>query len=278
MKLTLGFSPCPNDTFIFDAMVNHKIDTEGLDFDYCLEDVETLNDMAVHKKLDISKISYGVLAKIAKNYIVLSAGSALGKGVGPLLITLPGTTLKDIEKGIVAIPGEDTTAHMLFNLAYPGIHQKKFMLFSKIESSVKNKEVTAGVIIHEGRFTYENKGLSKMMDLGNYWEENLEVPIPLGGIVANRDLEPALIKKVNRLIRNSLQYAFKNYPEITNFTQENAQEMEPDVMKKHIDLYVNNYSLDLGPNGKKAVRTLLSIYEKTHRRNRINPDLPLFVD
>jgi 1,4-dihydroxy-6-naphthoate synthase len=258
MKLTIGFSPCPNDTFIFDALVNKKIDTEGLQFEPVLEDVQTLNEWALQGKLDISKISYGVLPLLLDNYIVLNAGGALGKGVGPLLITKNST--KDVSEMTIAIPGEHTTAHMLFSLAYPNARQKKFMVFSAIEDAVLNGEVDAGVIIHENRFTYQQKGLKKLVDLGEYWEQQTGNPIPLGGIVIRKDFETPLQQQVDRLIQHSLQYAFDHYPQVTDYVKQHSQEMSEAVMRQHIDLYVNDYSLQLGDDGKAAVRTFLDIY------------------
>jgi len=273
MTLTLGFSPCPNDTFIFDALVNKKIDTEGLEVKPVLEDVQTLNEWALQGKLDISKISYGVLPLLPDKYIVLNAGGALGKGVGPLLITKhDGVTLlhenrmKEVSEMTIAIPGEHTTAHMLFSLAYPQATKKKFMVFSAIEDAVLNGEVDAGVIIHENRFTYQQKGLHKLMDLGTYWEQQTGNPIPLGGIVMKKTFNSDLQQQVDRLIKRSLEYAFANYPLITDYVKQHSQEMSEQVMRQHIDLYVNDYSLQLGDDGKAAVRTFLDIYEKLNNR------------
>lgn len=260
MKLTLGFSPCPNDTFIFDALVNKKIDTEGLEFDTVLEDVQTLNEWALQGKLDISKISYGVLPLLLDKYIVLNAGGALGKGVGPLLITKNADG--EVDNMTIAIPGEHTTAHMLFSLAYPRASKKKFMVFSAIEDAVLNGEVNAGVIIHENRFTYQQKGLNKLVDLGEYWEQQTGNPIPLGGIVMQKGFDTGLQQQVDRLIKTSLQYAFDRYPSITDYVKQHSQEMSETVMRQHIDLYVNNYSLQLGKEGKAAVQTFLDIYNR----------------
>ena len=268
MELTLGFSPCPNDTFIFDALVNKKIDTEGLEVKPVLADVQTLNEWALQGKLDISKISYGVLPLLPDKYIVLNAGGALGKGVGPLLIAKhDGVTLlhenraKEVSEMTIAIPGEHTTAHMLFSLAYPKATKKKFMVFSAIEDAVLTGEVDAGVIIHENRFTYQQKGLHKLMDLGTYWEQETGNPIPLGGIVMKKTFNNDLQHQVDRLIKRSLEYAFANYPLITDYVKQHSQEMSEQVMRQHIDLYVNHYSMQLGDDGKAAVRTFLDIYE-----------------
>lgn len=270
--MTLGFSPCPNDTFIFDALVNHKIDTEGLKFEIVLEDVQTLNEWAKAGKLDVSKISYGVLPLVLDQYVVLNSGGALGKGVGPLLITKPS---KDhpaipVEEMSIAIPGENTTAHMLFSLAFPNAKNKKFMVFHEIEEAVLNGEVDAGVIIHENRFTYQHKGLIKIMDLGSYWEKTIEVPIPLGGIVIKRSIDKSIQKKTDYLIRKSLEYAFVNYPSIPDYVHRHSQEMEEAVMRQHIDLYVNNYSLELGEDGQTAVKKMLSVYQQLNASAKIN--------
>lgn len=274
MKLTLGFSPCPNDTFIFDALINKKIDTGGLSFDAVLEDVQTLNDWAIAGKLDISKISYGVLPLVLKEYIVLKAGGALGKGVGPLLISKQAVAATEkITEKTIAIPGKNTTAHMLFSLAYPQAQHKKFMIFSAIEDAVINGKVDLGVIIHENRFTYQEKGLKKVIDLGEYWERQTQYPIPLGGIVIKRNIDNTLQKKIDTLIRQSVEYAFSNYPVLADYVKQHSQEMEENVMRQHIDLYVNNYSIDLGEEGKDAVKKLLSVY------SQVNPaGLPATAD
>jgi 1,4-dihydroxy-6-naphthoate synthase len=259
MKLTIGFSPCPNDTFIFDALVNRKIDTGGLEFEAVMEDVETLNRMALQEKLDITKISYGVLPRILPAYKVLNAGGALGVGVGPLLVSAGPIDEEEVNDLIIALPGVNTTAHMLFSLAFPGAIKKKFMVFSSIEDAVLSGEADAGVIIHENRFTYEAKGLHKVMDLGDHWEKTTGNPIPLGGIVMNRRYENTLMQQVDELIRQSLIYSKNAYPELSAFIRSNAQEMEEDVMRKHIGLYVNDYSLNLGFRGRAAVWQMLEI-------------------
>ena len=265
MTLTLGFSPCPNDTFIFDALVNKKIDTEGLDFDVVLEDVQTLNEWAIRGKLDITKLSYGVLPLVLDHYRVIGAGGALGKGVGPLLIAKqPWAEGSSAKQKKVAIPGENTTAHLLFSLAYPEAANKKFMVFNGIEDAVLSGQVDGGVIIHENRFTYQKKGLVKLAELGEYWEEKTQSPIPLGGIVVRQSFDKPLQQQINRLIRNSIEYAFAHYPLIAGYVKQHSQEMEESVMRQHIDLYVNNYSIDLGEEGKRAVMTLLKVYRQLH--------------
>jgi 5,8-dihydroxy-2-naphthoate synthase len=262
MKLTLGFSPCPNDTFIFDALVNRKIDTGGLEFEVLLEDVQTLNQWAMEGRLDISKISYGVLPLVQEKYDLLDAGGALGKGVGPLLIARSRIQESDIASCSIAIPGQQTTAHLLFSLAFPNARNKQFMIFSDIEDAVLNGQTDCGVIIHENRFTYQKKGLVKILDLGEYWEAATGCPIPLGGIVLRKELAPSLSQKVNSLIEQSLRYAFSNYPQLGDYVKTHAQEMDEQVMRQHIDLYVNNFSLSLGDSGRMAVQTLLDTYKR----------------
>jgi len=264
LKLSLGFSPCPNDTFIFDALVNNKIDTEGLEFDVCLEDVETLNKWALEGKLDITKLSFPAFFRSLENYMLLNSGSALGKGVGPLLITDSANEFntEDINQSSVALPGLHTTANLLFSFAYPDAVDKKFILFSEIENALLNRETDLGVIIHENRFTYQQKGLHKVKDLGEYWEEKMESPIPLGGIAINQSIKRSTALKVDQLIRKSLDFAFSNYPFITDYVKQHSQSMSEDVMRQHIDLYVNNYSLDLGEEGKLAIENLYQVFQE----------------
>lgn len=259
MKLTLGFSPCPNDTFIFDALVNKKIDTEGLEFEVHLEDVQTLNEWAVEGRLALTKISYGVLPLITNQYLVLNSGGALGKGVGPLLISKQSIANdpEQVNRASIAVPGTNTTAHLLFSLAYPRALNKQFMIFSQIEEAVLSGRTDMGVIIHENRFTYEQKGLNKVLDLGAFWEEKTGMPIPLGGIVAKRELPVELMATIDRLIQQSVEFAFQQYPLITEYVQCHAQEMETAVMKQHIDLYVNDFSRSLGDEGKQAIQLFL---------------------
>lgn len=266
MKLKLGFSPCPNDTFIFDALVNGKIDTEGIEFEAVLEDVETLNRWALEGRLDVTKLSFPAYFKTAAQYTLLNSGSALGKGVGPLLVSRRQQPFSEAEinEATVVLPGVNTTAHLLFSFAYPGAHRKSFGVFHEIEDAVADGTAALGVIIHENRFTYQDKGLVKVTDLGEYWEQAMNVPIPLGGIVIKRSLGDVLYNKVDALIRKSLQYAFDQYPSVSAYVQEHAQAMSEDVMRKHIDLYVNNYSLDLGTEGRAAVNTLSEIHRRLH--------------
>lgn len=266
MNFTLGFSPCPNDTFIFDALVNKKIDTGDFNFNVRLEDVETLNNLARDEVLDFTKISYGVLPLVIRNYIVMNSGSALGKGVGPLLISNHPVDFNEVEKFTIAIPGENTTAHLLFSLAFPNAKNKVFKRYDEIEKSVLESEKVLGVIIHENRFTYTEKGLYKIVDLGNFWEEKTSLPIPLGGIVGRRNIDENILMKVDALIKESMEYAFENYPLITDYVKQHSQEMDPAVMKKHIDLYVNQYSINLGKEGRNAIQKFINIYESTNEK------------
>jgi 1,4-dihydroxy-6-naphthoate synthase len=270
MNFTLGFSPCPNDTFIFDALVNKKIDTGDYHFSVRLEDVETLNELAKKGTLDFTKISYGVLPVVAENYKVLNSGSALGKGVGPLLISKKPVDFENVENYNIAVPGENTTAHLLFSLAFPNAKKKVFKRYDEIEDAVLSSDKFLGVIIHENRFTYMNKGLHKIVDLGNYWEEKTSLPIPLGGIVGKRSIEPAILSDVDSLIKKSIEYSFANYPFISDYIKKHSKEMEEEVMKKHIDLYVNNFSLGLGADGQNAIKQLMRIYQNTHETSGIH--------
>ncbi len=262
MKLTLGFSPCPNDTFIFDAMVNGKIDTKGLQFDYVMEDVETLNRWAEEGKLDVTKLSYNAFLKTVDQYALLHSGSALGKGVGPLLIANTSLDLNNIAQYKIAIPGFNTTANLLLSLAFPQAKNKTEVIFSGIEDAVLNGEYDAGLIIHESRFTYAAKGLTKLIDLGDWWEQEVNAAIPLGGIVARRSFDKELLATIDSVIKESVLYSWKHYPELSSFVTENAQEMEEAVMRQHINLYVNEYTTDLGETGRTAIQTLFDKAKK----------------
>lgn len=274
MQFTLGFSPCPNDTFIFDALANKKIDTEGFEFDIVLEDVETLNRWALDGKLDITKLSFPAFFNSSENYTLLNSGSAIGKGVGPLLITDTSDqkTEEKINQSSIALPGVNTTANLLFSYAYPEATKKIYIIFSAIEDSLINKEVDLGVIIHENRFTYQQKGLHKVKDLGEFWEEKMQLPIPLGGIAINQSVKRSVALKINELIRKSLEYAFKHYPEIADYVKLHSQEMDEDVMRQHIDLYVNNFSLDLGDDGKQAIERLYDVFLNINNKEKIKDD------
>jgi 1,4-dihydroxy-6-naphthoate synthase len=279
MKLTLGFSPCPNDTFIFDALIHHKIDTEELEFEVFYDDVETLNQKAFRGELDITKLSYHAFAYVVDKYVLLDAGSALGFGVGPMLIYKGDLKrfaddshkqefvggegsganfdlMPAISGSRIGIPGKYTTANFLLGLYLPNAANKIEMTFSGIEGAVLNDEIDFGLIIHENRFTYQDKGLKKLVDLGDYWEKLTGCAIPLGGIVANRNLPSDVQHKINRILRKSVEFAFANPKSGLDFIRQHAQEMSEEVMYKHIELYVNKYSVDLGEEGRKAIRLL----------------------
>jgi 1,4-dihydroxy-6-naphthoate synthase len=252
-RLTLGFSPCPNDTFIFDALVNGRIDTGDLAFDVVLADVEELNQKAERGELDVTKLSYYAWCKQPEQYELLEAGSALGRNCGPLLIAKTSLTDADIERGPIAIPGEMTTANFLFGMAYPDCQNRVPTLFSDIEQRVINEDAVAGVIIHENRFTYQDKGLVKIVDLGEYWEMKTGLPIPLGGIGVRSDLDTATKEQVGQLMQKSVAYAFDHPGESSTYVLTHSQEMEPSVIQSHIDLYVNDFTKALGKDGHKAI-------------------------
>jgi 1,4-dihydroxy-6-naphthoate synthase len=256
-RFTIGLSPCPNDCFIFDAMLHGKIDTEELTFNPIIEDVEALNKKALKTKLDITKLSFFTFSQVQKNYSLLDSGSALGFGVGPLLISTKSKINTKNATLKIAIPGKNTTANLLLSLAYPKLKNKTEIHFSNIEEEVLHGNFDLGVIIHESRFTYKQKGLKKIIDLGQWWEKKSKSPIPLGGVVINKKYSLKIQKKVERLIRKSIEFAFLNPNSSKNFIKKNAQDMDEDVIKKHIHLYVNEYSLSLGAKGKKAVGILL---------------------
>lgn len=256
MNLTLGFSTCPNDTFIFDAMVHGRIDTEGLEFSLIMADVEELNNLAFKGSVDITKLSYHAYASLVDSYVLLSAGSALGYKNGPLLISRHKIYPDEVSDLKIAIPGKNTTANLLLSIAFPKVKEKKEYLFSLIEEIVLSGEMDAGLIIHENRFTYEKKGLKKIVDLGEYWESTTQMPIPLGGIVVNRKLPVEVQRKVNRVMKRSVEYAFEHPKDSYPFVKQYAQAMEDSVMQNHIELYVNDFTRDLGIKGRKAIEVL----------------------
>ncbi len=275
MKLTLGYSPCPNDCFIFDALVHQKIDTEGLNVDVRLEDVESLNRMALNGELDITKLSFHAYAYVMRDYILLRAGRALGFNCGPLLISNRQIADPVTEIRTVAIPGKMTTANFLLSLAFPKLKEKREYLFSDIEDAVLRHETDAGLIIHENRFTYQDRGLKKVIDLGEYWDALIHAPIPLGGIVMRRNADPELLQKVNRLIRRSVEYAFAHPESSMPYVREHAQAMSERVMSQHIELYVNDFSIDLGDTGIAAVRLM---FDKARETGLFDfPDVPLVI-
>ena len=258
MTLSLGFSPCPNDCFMFDAIVHERIDLEGLTFSPRLADVEALNRAAFAGEADVTKLSYHAHAFCTGSYVLLDAGSALGRNCGPLLISKRAISKDEVAAGglSIAIPGRYTTANFLLGLAFPRATNKTELLFSAIEPALLEDRFDAGLIIHENRFTYAAKGLRKIIDLGEYWEETTGAPIPLGGIVIKRSLPDEVKQRVNRVLRRSVEYAFAHRTASLDYVRAHAQEMSDDVMYKHIDLYVNEYSVDLGTEGRRAVELL----------------------
>ena len=259
MKLTLAFSPCPNDCFIFDAMVHKRIDVEGLEFDVRLADVEALNTAAFAGDVDITKLSFHAYAYCADQYVLLDAGSALGRNCGPMLISKRAIDADQAAAGRlrIAIPGKYTTANFLLGYAFPMATDKTELLFSDIEPAVLAGRYDAGLIIHENRFTYEAKGLKKIVDLGEYWEAATGAPIPLGGIVIRRSITDDVKHTVNRVLRRSVEYAFAHREASLPYVRAHAQEMSEEVMYQHIRLYVNVYSIELGVDGRRAVTLLL---------------------
>lgn len=272
MKLKLGFSTCPNDTYIFDAMVHQKIDTEGLEFDVVMADVEELNREAYKHEIDITKVSYHAFARITNNYQLLDHGSALGHKNGPLLVSKSRVYLDEVDDLRIAIPGRSTTANLLLSIAYPKATKKIEFLFSDIEDAVESREVDAGLIIHENRFTYEDKDLRKIVDLGEYWEAKTGLPIPLGGIIVNRALPEDVKQKVNRIMKRSIDFAFENPESSLSFIQKHAQDMDEEIVQKHIQLYVNEFTRELGDKGREAIRKLYEIGHKKGVLPELNDD------
>jgi 1,4-dihydroxy-6-naphthoate synthase len=243
---------------MFDAIVNRRIDLEDLEFSIRMADVEALNKAAFAGQADVTKLSYHAYAYCTRDYVLLDAGSALGRNCGPLLIAKRSIPLDEVAAGplAIAIPGRYTTANFLLGWAFPAALNKTELLFSDIETAVLDGRFDAGLIIHENRFTYAAKGLKKIIDLGEFWEGETGAPIPLGGIVVNRSLPGEVQRAVNRVLRRSVEYAFAHRAASLQFVREHAQEMSEDVMYRHIDLYVNEYSIDLGVEGRRAVELL----------------------
>ncbi|MEO8146101.1 MAG: 1,4-dihydroxy-6-naphthoate synthase [Bacteroidia bacterium] len=258
-SLTVGLSPCPNDTFMFDAMLHQKIDVQGFTFSSVMKDVQQLNQDAFNGDLDITKMSFFAYASASANYKILNSGSALGKSCGPILISKKKINANDdLSKLKVCIPGVNTTANLLLSIFYPQITNKTELVFSEIENALLRDEFDAGLIIHENRFTYRAKGLNKIVDLGEQWETRTGYPIPLGCIAVKRTLPQDVQIKIDAIMRESIKYAFSNREDVMDFVRNNAQEMDDDVMKQHIALYVNEFSVDLGSEGKSAIALLFA--------------------
>ncbi|MFO7723313.1 MAG: 1,4-dihydroxy-6-naphthoate synthase [Bacteroidales bacterium] len=256
-NLTIGFSTCPNDTFIFDALVHQKINTSGYSFGVVMADVQELNRMALQGDIDIVKVSYAHLPSLAGDYIALTAGGAMGFDCGPLLIAADLSAASRLEDARVAIPGENTTAHFLLKRYFPQISDKTTMLFSEIEDAVMKGTVDAGLIIHESRFTYAAKGLASIADLGELWHQETGLPIPLGAIAVKNSLDHSIRMEINTMVKESVEFALASPHEAMPFVKHHAVEMDEAVMLQHINLYVNQYSVDPGPDGRKAVALLL---------------------
>ena len=274
-QLSLGYSPCPNDTFIFYGLVHGKVPCPGIKFNEQLEDVETLNQLALKKQLDLTKISYHALGHLREDYVLLRSGGALGRGCGPLVIAAQETSMVKLRGKRIAIPGQLTTANLLLQLYSAGYENLLILPFDKIMAAVEQGLADAGVIIHESRFTYQQYGLKQVLDLGQWWEQESGYPIPLGGILAKRSLGGQLIQQIDTALRQSIEYAHTYPQEPQSYIKQHAQELDNDVINNHIKLYVNDFSLDLGEEGVQAVNSLLSRAEK---RGIIPPcELPLFA-
>lgn len=262
MKLNLSLSTCPNDTFMFDALLHGRVDTEGLGFETKLADIEQLNAAAVAGRSDITKISYAALPRIMERYQVLDSGSALGRGNGPLLVSRRPLRPAQLQGLKIAVPGLHTTANLLLERLFPGIGPRKPYLFSEIAPAVLRGECEAGVLIHEGRFTYRDQGLHMVADLGVEWERQTGLPLPLGAIAVSRELPLEIRQRVGRVLRRSIEYAFAHPEASAAFVREHAQELSAEVTRQHIELFVNRYSLSLGSEGRRAVMTLLNLNDQ----------------
>ena len=257
-EIIFGLSPCPNDTFAFYGLIHNKVDA-GVEIKAQFMDVQTLNEEVLAGRLEMSKISYHLLGYVQQDYYLLEAGSALGWGCGPLLVARKDLSLHDLKKCKIAIPGTFTTAALLFRLFCPDAQNLVPMLFSEIPNSVVQGKADAGVIIHETRFVYEEMGLTCVQDLGKWWEQESGYPIPLGGIVAKRELGRETVQQLDKAIAASVAYAYEHKDEVMGFVKEYAQETEDHVIEEHIKLYVNNFTKKLGPQGIAAVEHLLQV-------------------
>ncbi len=274
-NLTLGYSTCPNDTFIFYALAHNLIERRGLKFKIELADVETLNRQARAGVFDISKLSFAAIGHLLDTYGVLRSGSALGRGCGPLVVARPGFNLNQIDSKKIAVPGIWTTACMLLGLYFSRKPDVVPMLFDLIMPAVERGDLDFGVIIHEGRFTYKNYGLICLLDLGKWWEEKTSLPIPLGGIAIRRDIAPETARSVETAIRESALYGFKHRTETDGYVKKYAGEMSSAVIRRHIDLYVNDFTVEIGEQGKEAIEALFEMAR--HRGILPESKMPVFV-
>ncbi|MCZ7391755.1 MAG: 1,4-dihydroxy-6-naphthoate synthase [Candidatus Methanoperedens sp.] len=272
-KLSLGYSPCPNDTFIFYALAHKKLRMD-VEFSEILRDVEGLNKLALNRELDVTKASFYAFGFLRENYCLLHSGSALGRGCGPLVVAKNPMRISELASSRIAIPGKMTTAYLLLQLFAPGIKKIVEMPFERIMNAVSLGTVDAGLIIHEGRFTYPKYNLVELLDLGEWWEEETGLPIPLGGILAKRELGADTIKKIDALVKKSVEYAFQNPALTREYIKSNAQELDDDVIEQHIRLYVNDYTLEIG-DGIIAIEKLLKTAEELHLIP--HSDKPVFI-
>ena len=256
MKLSLGFSTCPNDTYMFEALVNKRIPTKNCEFDLFLADVEELNKKAMNAELDITKISMAAYPHFASSYQLISAGAAIGTGNGPVLISKKKIYPDELQNLLIAIPGIHTTARLLMSIIYPEAKNLREYLFSDIEEAVLSNETDAGVIIHENRFTYHEKGLRKIADLGEEWEKLYRLPLPLGGIAIKRSLSNTVKTEFNKLLTESIRFAMEKPLISLPFIKNYAQNLEESIIFQHIHLFVNDYSVQMGEEGKEAINKL----------------------
>lgn len=273
MKLSFAFSPCPNDTFMFEPIVSERIDLHGLEFEISLDEVEVLNTEAFKGRHDITKLSFNAFTKLTDQYQLLTAGSALGRGCGPILVSKDPITVDSLSNKKIAIPGINTTANMLMNIALPHVQNKEVIVFHDIEQAIIDGRVDAGLLIHESRFTYQDHGLSLIMDMGEYWEKETGLPIPLGGIAVRRDLPEEIKRTINRIITNSVSYSFEHPKSGIAYIRCHAQEMDEEVMYNHINLYVNEFSNSLGTSGKSSIRYLFEYLVDQGKLHAIPDDI-----
>lgn len=273
MKLKLAISPCPNDTFMFDALINKKIDTKNFDFEIIIDDIEKLNTYTKQQEVDISKTSFHNFLKISDNYQLLNSGTAMGKNCGPLMVSKRKIYPDELRDCKIAIPGESTTANLLMQIFFNEAQNKNVYLFSDIEELVLSNECDAGLLIHETRFTYQKRGLKLIADLGNLWENKYNLPIPLGGIIVKRSLPNKIKQEIDKMLSESINLAFKNPKDTISFMKKHAVEMDEEIMMQHVNLYVNEFSKDIGDLGKKSIYKLREEFWKLNNLEEKSLDL-----